>query len=424
MHKRSLKNYRAPIIVLAMISILPAFPIAAALAASPLELRKAIEEKAKALQEVTGQIKETQKQLFVTETRGKTLQQELKKLDYSINQVNLGIRSSELAIDKLELEITALQYDISEAESKTIFKKSAIRELLKALEERDQESSLLALFKNRTMASSFMEFQNITTLNGSLSEEVEELGELRVDLEEKLISRASKKSDVENEHRILKNRRNLAEEQKQERKNLLGQTKAQEKVFQQQLTELERKQAVISDEIESIEEELRKKIDTSILPLPRPGVLLTPTKGYVSQNFGNTPFAQNGGYRGKSHNGVDIAAPIGTPVYAAEDGQIIETGDQDRYCRKGAYGKFIVIGHNNNLTTLYAHLSGFTATTKAGQEVKRGELIGYVGKTGYATGPHLHFTVYSSLTFYMGTSRSCGSMPYGGYLNPADYLQI
>jgi len=101
---------------------------------------------------------------------------------------------------------------------------------------------------------------------------------------------------------------------------------------------------------------------------------------------------------------------------------VAETGNQDKFCPKGAYGRFIVINHTNNLTTLYGHLSLIDPSIAKGVIVKRGDIIGYVGKTGYATGPHLHLTVYASATFYMGKSRSCGPMPYGGYLNPADYL--
>jgi len=59
---------------------------------------------------------------------------------------------------------------------------------------------------------------------------------------------------------------------------------------------------------------------------------------------------------------------------------------------------------------------------KAGDTIERGGLLGYSGNTGYATGPHLHFSVFSSQTFKMGPSRICGLLPYGGDLNPLDYL--
>jgi len=68
------------------------------------------------------------------------------------------------------------------------------------------------------------------------------------------------------------------------------------------------------------------------------------------------------------------------------------------------------------LTTLYGHLSRIVV--QKGDFVKRGQVIGYSGQTGYATGPHLHFTVYAKTTFYMGPSKVCGPMPYGGDLNP------
>lgn len=394
------------------------------LAVAPLELQNAINEKAKALQAVTKQIQETQKNLIETEQKGKSLKTEISRLNYSLNQIDLGIRASELTIEKLELEISSLERDINENESKSELKKATIRQLLKELQAKDDESSLISLLKNKTLSASVNEAQNIFTFNGTLGGEVEALAEIKTTLGEKLGDQTSKKKSVESERGTLRVRKDLAKNQQTEKQQLLGQTKNQEKLYLALITELERKQQEISEEIEKIEEELRLKIDSSLLPSKRPGVLEMPTKGYLSQNFGDTPFARNGGYRGHFHNGIDIAAPIGTPIYAAEDGIILKTGDQDRYCRKGAYGKYIVISHPNNLTTLYAHLSSFNAVASEGLAVKRGDIIGYVGKTGYATGPHLHFTVYSSLTFYMGSSRSCGPMPFGGYLNPIDYLMI
>ncbi len=357
-----------------------------------------------------------------TEERSRSLKQELGRIDYSINQINLGIKSSEITIDKLELEVAALQYDISDAESKSTIKKSAIGNLLKILSERDNESLLLAMLKTRTLADNLLEIESISDLNGGLSDEVRKLTELRENLSSNLNEREKKRNALVQENQTLKVRKNLVEDQKLERKSLLAQTSAQEKQYQRLLTDLEKKQAEISDEIEAIEEELRKKIDPSLLPSKRPGVLQMPVQGYISQEFGQTAFARKSSYVGKFHNGIDIAASIGTPIVAAEEGKIVKIGDSDKYCRKGAYGKYIVIEHPNNLTTLYGHLSAFNASLGEGMVVRRGEVIGYVGKTGYATGPHLHLTVYSSLTFYVGKSRTCGPLPYGGYLNPMDYL--
>ncbi len=87
----------------------------------------------------------------------------------------------------------------------------------------------------------------------------------------------------------------------------------------------------------------------------------------------------------RRHTGVDYAAPRGTPVKAAGDGKIIWRA------RKGGYGKTVVIQHGNRYSTLYAHLSSYDRKARRGQHVKQGQVIGYVGSTGRATGPHLHY---------------------------------
>ena len=86
----------------------------------------------------------------------------------------------------------------------------------------------------------------------------------------------------------------------------------------------------------------------------------------------------------RAHKGVDYAAPIGTPVYAAGSGRIKFRG------KMGGYGNVIQIDHGNGIVTVYGHMSRF-ASSREGAHVERGETIGYVGMTGLATGPHLHF---------------------------------
>ncbi|MCU7945715.1 MAG: peptidoglycan DD-metalloendopeptidase family protein, partial [Candidatus Thiodiazotropha sp. (ex Cardiolucina cf. quadrata)] len=87
----------------------------------------------------------------------------------------------------------------------------------------------------------------------------------------------------------------------------------------------------------------------------------------------------------RPHRGVDYAAKTGTPIKSAGDGKIIHRG------KKGGYGRTVIIQHGQTYTTLYAHLSRYNKKAKRGQKVKQGQVIGYVGKTGLATGPHLHY---------------------------------
>ncbi|MEJ2621731.1 MAG: peptidoglycan DD-metalloendopeptidase family protein [Candidatus Thiodiazotropha sp.] len=87
----------------------------------------------------------------------------------------------------------------------------------------------------------------------------------------------------------------------------------------------------------------------------------------------------------RPHRGVDYAAKTGTPIKASGDGKVIFRG------KKGGYGNTLIIQHGQTYTTLYAHLSRFNKKARKGKRVKQGQVIGYVGKTGLATGPHLHY---------------------------------
>ncbi len=87
----------------------------------------------------------------------------------------------------------------------------------------------------------------------------------------------------------------------------------------------------------------------------------------------------------RAHKGIDYAAPIGTPVRAAGDGRVLFVGV------RGGYGNLVELGHSGGVTTVYGHLSRFANGLKVGQHVTQGTLIAYVGMTGLATGPHLHY---------------------------------
>jgi murein DD-endopeptidase MepM/ murein hydrolase activator NlpD len=87
----------------------------------------------------------------------------------------------------------------------------------------------------------------------------------------------------------------------------------------------------------------------------------------------------------RGHMGTDYAAPIGTPVHAAGDGRVSFKGD------RGGYGNAVILAHTNNVSTLYGHMSRFAKNLHVGLRVAQGDVIGYVGMTGLATGPHLHY---------------------------------
>ncbi|KMT21866.1 peptidoglycan DD-metalloendopeptidase family protein [Clostridium cylindrosporum] len=106
-------------------------------------------------------------------------------------------------------------------------------------------------------------------------------------------------------------------------------------------------------------------------------ILMVPAKGRYSSFYGER--------WNRMHKGVDIAGPVGTPIKAAEGGEVVFSGD------RGTYGKCVIIKHINGYETLYAHNSKLIA--KQGDKVDKGEIISELGNTGRSTGPHLHFEV-------------------------------
>ena len=111
---------------------------------------------------------------------------------------------------------------------------------------------------------------------------------------------------------------------------------------------------------------------------PRKGFLIWPTKGALTSRFGMR--------NGRKHEGIDIAAPKGTPIHSAAAGEVAFSG-----WGPTGYGKMVIIKHKHHLTTLYAHNSKLLV--KKGTRVKQGQKISLMGSTGRSTGPHLHFEV-------------------------------
>ncbi|MBC7325458.1 MAG: peptidoglycan DD-metalloendopeptidase family protein, partial [Moorella sp. (in: Bacteria)] len=139
----------------------------------------------------------------------------------------------------------------------------------------------------------------------------------------------------------------------------------------------------------------REVLKEEILKEPTPKVVAKGTRLLLASRSGSSgrlgwpvagsivsPF----GYRGREfHAGIDVAAGTGAPVVAAESGRVSRAGWY------GGYGKCVDINHGSGVMTRYAHLS--TIAVEVGEQVSRGQLIGRVGSTGNATGPHLHFEV-------------------------------
>jgi len=401
---------------------------------TPDDLKNQIDAKSKELEVISGQIKNTNDSINQLQGQKKTLSSAIKQFDYSINQVNLGIRSSEVTIDKLYLELQSLKLESDEIDRSIGSKREAIIETLKALQRKDREGMLHMLLKNASLVEGAFDIQALKDLEDVLLINVNDLNKLQAELIVTIGSTEEKKNSIESENLNLRNRKSILADQKQQKDSVLKEVKNQEGLYQKKLTALEIQQEAISNEISRIEEELRLKFDVSLLPQKRPGVFGWPILlaaqgggGIITQHAGEVSRL----YGGKPHNGLDIGVPMGTPVMAAESGTVVAVTNSPT-----TYGRYILIKHENNLATLYAHLS--RQIVAAGQTVVRGQVIGYSGGcrgcagAGYSTGPHLHFGVYpayvpittcsANIVLPILCLKSNPPYPIGPYIAPEGYL--
>jgi len=424
-----IRNWKiAQFLSFVVVATMALYPVAPSYAVSEDDLEEEIQEKSLELKNLDAQIQQTQTRIDGLQGQARTLNNAISNINNQIDQVNYGIRSSEVNIEKLALELESLGYKLEDVDAEIEIKQAALSEILRKVQQSDSEGFLEVLLKHETLADSVFEIQSLSDLQDNLNVSVAQLASLQVALAENIDQTGVKKGDLEDENVTLKSRKVILADQQGEKDSLLKETKNQEVVYQQKLDELEKIKAEVAEEINRIEEELRGQVNQSALPSARKGVLEVPVQGVLTQGYGRTSYALYA-YKSKWHNGIDIGAPNGTPIVAAEDGVVAFVANQDTvltngiaYCRGGAYGKVLVVKHDNNLATLYAHTS--LILVSQGDRVKRGELIAYVGQSGWATGPHTHFSVFDASTFTLKQSRVCGPMPVGGDLNPLNYMDV
>ena len=214
----------------------------------------------------------------------------------------------------------------------------------------------------------------------------------------------------------LTERNDYLESTKDNKAYLLTKTQAEVNKYDSLVDTLQKQRDEINSEIEDLE--AGKVGQLSGMPSFQKGLLAYPLKKFsVSQGYGKTSFSKKAYASGK-HNGIDFAAPTGTPLYAAGKGKIIGTGNLGRY----AYGKWVAIDHGNGIVTLYGHMSSISVSK--GGKVDTGEKIGSVGSTGYSTGSHVHFTVFSANSYELVSSKTVKGLliPIGATVNPNVYL--
>ncbi|MBI5457212.1 peptidoglycan DD-metalloendopeptidase family protein [Candidatus Kaiserbacteria bacterium] len=383
--------------------------------------------------ELDKEIAQYQVQLDAVGTKKKSLQNDLNELNLLLKKSAASIASTKSKISSTQLQIKQLAQGIAVKQSSIDIDAAGLAESFRQMNESDETSLAVQVLASDDIADTWREMDSYQTLQGAINEQIAKLAEEKQSLAEVKKKTEEKRAELLAQQNTLVAQQGSLNAQKKAQSDLLAQTKSQESAYQAILAQKIAGKTAFEAALNDLKEQYLQNVDPSQILTARRGILKWPLdKIRLTQTFGQSDFAKSGAYNGKGHNGIDMGAPIGTPVKAALSGTVWATGNTDLY--KGCYsaGKWIMIKHLNGLSTLYGHLSQISVVQ--GQSVATGQIIGNVGATGYATGPHLHLSVYVTavtkiLTFGEATKRTSACSratipitPPAGFLNPMAYL--
>lgn len=375
--------------------------------------KESLEDQLKA---INAKIKAYNQIINLKERQGATLADQIKSLEAQAAKLELEIDLNKRKIDDMQGGIVSLSSRISEKESVINSQRQMLSELMQMYYS-DYSGGIATLALSSNETTSYLNQESWTMqMNNKISDLLDSVKTIRESLAGERTTLEEKKKIADELHIQLTSRNDYLENTKDNKEYLLTKTQAEVTKYDNLVDQLQKQREEIENEIEELES---GKVDQlSDMPSFKKGLLAYPLKKFtISQGYGKTRFSKTA-YKSGKHNGIDFAAPTGTPIYAAGDGKVIGTGNLGKY----AYGRWVAIDHGNGIVTLYGHMNSISISK--GKQVKQGDKIGSVGSTGYSTGPHVHFTVFASKSYEVVSSKTVKGLmiPIGATVNPSVYL--
>ena len=386
-------------------------------AASSKEIKKQLEQLKDEKKEIQAQLAEIQSQYDANAeeisdlvSQKDAIDQEICLLNEQVSNINDQLAAyNQLIADKQD-ELDMAEFLLDELNEKN-------KERIRAMEEEGKLSYWSIIFKANDFSDLLDRVNMIQEINESDQRRLEEM---RVMAEQVTAAReelAAEKTELEAARAELDVTEAELAEKRAQADELLIELIARGDEFQALIDESEDLQDELMQEIAQAEKDLKEAeykewLATYVPPTTKPSGKdtapstqapssagwVSPVKSYtLTSAFGMRVHPISG--RWKMHNGVDMAAPQGTPIYAAKSGKVTKTAFQ-----AGGAGYYVSINHGDGFTSVYMHMTHYIVSP--GTYVNAGQVIGYVGSTGGSTGPHLHF----------GISYN------GSYVNPMNYV--
>jgi len=401
-----------------------AFGVLPSVHAATADEQKAIDDLEKEKKEIKEKKKAYEQIVTLKKKQGATLVGQIATLETQAEKLEREIRENEQTLVDLGRELRETEAGIAEKERFILREKEVLSDLIREYHATtaDGDEVLFAFGGDDTVFPMKRE-DWISETGVRIGAMLRSLDETKKAL---LISKGTldkKKVETDTLQEQMEKRNDYLEGSRQNKETLLAKTEAEQQKYTTLVRTLEEELKDLENEINNLESGLIGSLDLGKIPKYQKGLLSYPVKNVtITQGYGMTSYAKKGAYGGGPHNGVDFGVSTGTPIYATMSGKVAAVGSMTKNGRWYGYGRWIAIDHGNGLLTLHGHLS--KQSVKKGDKVDAGEQIGLSGNTGYSTGPHLHFSVFSSDSFkVVPSSKVSGiSVPIGAHVNPTKYL--
>lgn len=345
--------------------------------------RTTIEAGNAATQKYEDQIKElekTQKELLAKikniESEASETLENKQYLDSLITTVNSKIQAAEALCSELETQISDTEADIAEHEKLIEASTEKIKERMRANHEEGNASYLSVLLGAEGVDDFLSRLEKVNTILEYDKKTLAEYRTEKADLE-------AKKAELEDSKKLQEDTLATLKSDKAENERLASEAES----YFSKLSNDKVAATAEYNKAKAAEEALDAQLQAMLAQIANQNssqvtaageyMWPLPAGGYISCYFGDTDPG------GRPHYAMDIAISAGTPIYASNDGSVVTA------TWHSSYGNYILLDHGNGKSTLYAHCSGLAVSS--GQSVSKGQVIGYVGSTGYSTGNHLHF---------------------------------
>lgn len=354
-------------------------------------LSSKVKQKEQRIKEIDGVIGKYRSKIEEQNAEQSSLQNQLALLENRILEKELAIERTKSQIDVATLELQRLNVQITAEEQRLQRRRDALAGVIAELQDAQNVGLLESFVARQSLSEFFTRMDELSRVESDLANATEAVRLLKASLEVKQKETEDYRDSLQEQQSALQKEQDQLEMDQSAKSSLLAETQEQEDEFQRILFELRQQKQDEANAAARLEDQLKEKLDSIDKALARGDILLNwpfkPPRG-ISAYFRDPSYPFRKLFE---HPGIDLPAPVGTPVRAAAGGYVAfnRTGKQ--------YGNYIMIVHPGGVSTVYAHLQRFAVSPDT--YVERGDIIGYSGGkpgdrgAGLSTGPHLHFEV-------------------------------